>query len=76
MDEKDRRSERRAFIKARHPDRGGDHAEFVAGLASYDSYGDVGPAAPPVRVTVHGRASLRTKLRRIVRRPAQQSRVR
>ncbi len=32
----DRRTERRDFIRAHHPDRGGDPAEFVAGLRQFD----------------------------------------
>lgn len=38
MDEAARRRRlRREFIRTRHPDRGGDPAEFVAGLAALDA---------------------------------------
>ena len=35
-DEQYRRASRRAFIRASHPDRGGDPAAFAAGLARLD----------------------------------------
>jgi len=48
-DEQSRRRARREFIRAYHPDRGGDPAAFVAGLAAYDQP----PAsAPPARVVI------------------------
>jgi hypothetical protein len=40
---------RRDFIRAHHPDRGGDPAAFMTGLAAFDRL----PAgAPPARVVV------------------------
>ena len=47
--EQSRRSVRREFIRAHHPDRGGDPVAFAAGLAELDRL----PAgAPPARVMV------------------------
>jgi hypothetical protein len=36
VDDERRRASRRAFIRAGHPDRGGDPAAFAAGLARLD----------------------------------------
>jgi hypothetical protein len=36
--EQSRRSVRREFIRAHHPDRGGDSAAFAAGLAELDQF--------------------------------------
>lgn len=48
-DEQRRRRARRAYIRAHHPDRGGDPAAFAAGLAALDR----APAGvPPARVVV------------------------
>jgi hypothetical protein len=47
VDARQRRNARRAFIRAHHPDRGGDPAEFMAGLAALDKPASVPPAAPP-----------------------------
>lgn len=48
-DEQSWRRARREFIRAYHPDRGGDPAAFVAGLAAYDQP----PAsAPTARVVI------------------------
>ena len=41
--EQQRRAARREFIRAHHPDHGGDPAEFAAGLARLDSE----PTRPP-----------------------------
>lgn len=62
-----RRAARRAFIRAHHPDVGGDPEEFAAGLAELDRR----PAGPdrfdaPVVVVVRPRG-LRGVLHRIVR---------
>ena len=47
--EQSRRSVRREFIRAHHPDRGGDSAAFAAGLAELDQL----PAGwPATRVVV------------------------
>ena len=48
MDEEARRRARREFIRAYHPDRGGDPAAFAAGLADLDQL----LAGAPVRVVV------------------------
>jgi len=44
-DEQSRRRARREFIRAHHPDRGGDPDAFAAGLAAYDRPPHPGPAA-------------------------------
>ena len=46
-DERERRRARREFIRACHPDRGGDPAAFAAGLAALDH-----PQVPPPRARV------------------------
>jgi hypothetical protein len=46
--EQSRRSFRREFIRAHHPDRGGDPAAFAAGLAELDQFA----AGWPARVVV------------------------
>ena len=57
-DERTRRSARREFIRAHHPDRGGDPAVFVAGLADYDPV----LASPRLRVVVVARPSRSRRL--------------
>ena len=49
-DEQSRRRARREFIRAHHPDRGGDPAAFAAGLAELDQLPAGGPAARVVVV--------------------------
>jgi len=44
-----RRRARREFIRAHHPDRGGDPAAFMTGLATFDQ---LQPDAAPARVVV------------------------
>ena len=44
-----RRRVRREFIRAHHPDRGGDSAAFAAGLAELDQFA---AGRPPARVVV------------------------
>ena len=44
-DEQSRRRARREFIRAHHPDRGGDPAAFAAGLADLDQLLAGGQAA-------------------------------
>ena len=44
-----RRRARREFIRAHHPDHGGDPAAFVTGLAALDR---LRSGAPPARVVV------------------------
>nr|BFE59629.1 hypothetical protein GCM10020063_041550 [Dactylosporangium thailandense] len=74
-DDLQRRARRRAFIRAHHPDLGGDAAVFVAGLAAFDE-----PAAPGasrrVRVTVVRRRPLLVRLLRILARHRRPARVR
>jgi hypothetical protein len=48
--EQSRRRARREFIRAHHPDRGGDPAAFVAGLAAYERPPARSPAARVVIV--------------------------
>ena len=59
----DARTEFRAFVRAHHPDRGGDPAVFVAGMATRGH-----PARrEPAPTVVPGR-SLSARLRRVRRR--------
>jgi hypothetical protein len=48
------RRRRRDFIRAHHPDRGGDPAAFIVGIRSFDPADPAGAAGreplPPVRV--------------------------
>jgi len=44
------RKQRRAFIRAHHPDVGGDSADFIAGLARFDPPDATGPAQVQLRV--------------------------
>ncbi len=88
-DDVDRREllrEYREFIKTRHPDRGGDPAEFVAGLVRYRALlssggAEPGPAKrPPAasETTVYRRGSLPAQLWRAImerRRRGQNPRV-
>jgi hypothetical protein len=43
---------RREFIRAHHPDRGGDAGTFIAGLRGFDDGPDPADQDPPPRVTV------------------------
>jgi hypothetical protein len=47
--EQSRRSVRREFIRAHHPDRGGDPVAFTAGLAELDQFA---AGSRPARVVV------------------------
>lgn len=51
-DEQSWRRARREFIRAHHPDHGGDPAAFVAGLAAYDQPPASPAAAPAARVVI------------------------
>jgi hypothetical protein len=52
-DERSWRQARREFIRAHHPDRGGDPGTFAAGLARYDRLPSDPPQdPPPARVVV------------------------
>ena len=48
MKETERR--RRQFIRAHHPDRGGDAGTFIAGMRAFDA--EQAPSSPPPRVVV------------------------
>jgi hypothetical protein len=54
----DIRRRRRDFVRAHHPDRGGDTDAFVAGLRAFDAGGEQGPGPPPRVVIVRRRAWL------------------
>ena len=41
---------RRQFIRAHHPDRGGDAGTFIAGMRAFDA--EQAPRDPPPRVVV------------------------
>lgn len=60
------RVERRAFIRTYHPDRGGDPAAFVAGLAALDA-SLAAAKSPPVRVVLRRRQPLHARLLTAVR---------
>jgi hypothetical protein len=65
-DEQSWRRARREFIRTHHPDRGGDPADFAAGLAAYDGR-PAGEPAPRV-VIVADTPWLVSLLRPILRR--------
>ncbi len=48
----ERRRQRRDFIRAHHPDRGGDPRVFVAGLAELDDPPRTGARPPQPRVVL------------------------
>ncbi|WP_433605394.1 hypothetical protein ACQP2P_27205 [Dactylosporangium sp. CA-139114] len=73
-DDLQRRARRRAFIRAHHPDLGGDAAVFIAGLAAFDEPAAAG-AARRVRVTVVRRRPLLVRLLRVLARQRRVSRV-
>jgi len=53
---------RREFIRAHHPDRGGDTEGFIAGLRGFeDEQAPAGPQGPP-RVTIIPRRTWPTRL--------------
>jgi hypothetical protein len=58
MKETERR--RRQFIRAHHPDRGGDAGTFVAGMRAFDA--EQAPWRPPPRVVVVRRPSWPARL--------------
>ncbi|MCF2533039.1 hypothetical protein [Yinghuangia soli] len=66
--------EYREFIKTRHPDRGGDPAEFVAGLVRYRALLAPGAAGPvpgqgapaAAETTVYRRGSLPAQMWRAI----------
>ncbi len=74
------RRARREFIRANHPDAGGNHDEFVAGLADLDAGRRSAPPVTTTRVTVVPRSawpvSLTTIVLRRLRRRYQEPRVR
>jgi hypothetical protein len=74
------RRARRDFIRAHHPDAGGNHDDFITGLADLDAGPRPSPAARPTPVTVVSRSawpvSLTTIVLRRIRRRYQEPRVR
>jgi hypothetical protein len=74
------RRARRDFIRAHHPDAGGNPDDFIAGLADLDAGRRVAPAARATPVTVVARSawpvSLTTVMLRRIRRRYQPPRVR
>lgn len=68
-----------AFVRAHHPDRGGDHAAFVEGLADLRQRAGGGDPGADDRVhVVHRKRGLRRLLEmlRSLRRPTRPPRVR
>jgi hypothetical protein len=59
---------RRAFIRERHPDRGGDPAAFIAGLRTLDAGQEPGRETLPPVVVVRRRAWLARQAGAAVRR--------
>jgi hypothetical protein len=53
---------RREFIRAHHPDRGGDTESFIAGLRMFDSEQAPAGAGPQPRVTVFARRAWPSRL--------------
>lgn len=78
------RRARREFIRTHHPDAGGNHDDFVTGLANLDANLDAerrpSPPASATRVTVVPRSawpvSLTTMMLRRLRRRYEEPRVR
>ena len=58
MKETERR--RRQFIRAHHPDRGGDAGAFIAGMRVFDA--EQAPWSPPPSVVVVRRPNWRARL--------------
>jgi len=76
-DERRRRARRREFIRTYHPDRGGDPAAFITGLADLDRGGRLGDRyADRVRVTVIARRPILVRLWRALRGRPRPPRVR
>jgi hypothetical protein len=53
---------RREFIRAHHPDRGGDTESFIAGLRGFDDEPDPAASDPLPRVTIIPRQPWPTRL--------------
>jgi hypothetical protein len=53
---------RREFIRAHHPDRGGDTESFIAGLRGFDTEQAPAGPGPQPRVTVFARRAWPTRL--------------
>jgi hypothetical protein len=53
---------RREFIRAHHPDRGGDTESFIAGLRGFDTEKASAGPGPQPRVTVFARRAWPTRL--------------
>jgi hypothetical protein len=61
--ERQHRTRRRQFIRTHHPDRGGDPAAFIAGLAHLDRVGGPGERdADGVRVVVIARRPILVRI--------------
>jgi hypothetical protein len=75
-----RRRERREFIRAHHPDAGGDHDDFIRGLADFDVAQRRSARSSTTAVTVIPRStwpvSVTTVVLRRLRRRYQAPRVR
>jgi hypothetical protein len=65
-DDEDRGSDvgrrRREFIRAHHPDRGGDTESFIVGLRGFDTEQAPAGLGPQPRVTVFARRAWPTRL--------------
>ena len=57
-----RRAQRRAFIRAHHPDTGGDPAAFITGLARLDAGAPPPDEVPSRPVSVRRRRSALVRL--------------
>ncbi|MGX7826735.1 hypothetical protein ACTG9Q_16745 [Actinokineospora sp. 24-640] len=77
MSGRDERAEYREFVRRHHPDRGGDPAEFVAGLAALRARRDARFDAPIVGADPpRGVRGAAVRLRRWYRRRHRTPRVR
>lgn len=71
-----RRGRRRAFIRTHHPDRGGDQAAFITGLADLERGGWPGDRADRVRVRIMARRPILVRLWQALRDRPRPPRVR
>jgi len=79
--DEDLRRRRRDFIRAHHPDRGGDPGQFIAGLARLEREPESSePESSPVRVVIRVDLTWRMRLtgarRRLLRHDRTPRRVR
>jgi hypothetical protein len=75
VDEHERRARRRDFIRTHHPDRGGDPATFISGLAQLDRV-EPGGHTDRIRVTVIARPPILLRVWRALGRRHRPPRVR